>query len=166
MQTLFCVSWLLSISLTPNIIAQVDTDGDGLLDVVDATGFDPVATGALRLIELGIQDLDGASLLTGLQELLLDNNRITSVEPGDFGLASPRDFEAPSAWYEERTGAGLELVAKFRGRLWQAIQTGGSMSATSGYVIVTKEENVIVSPMSVEDGVKTVMSGGIVPPTT
>lgn len=35
---------------------------------------------------------------------------------------------------------------------------------TSGYVIVTKAENVIVSPMSVEDGVKMVMSGGIVPP--
>lgn len=88
-QTLFCFAWLLSISSTPDIIAQVDTDGDGRLDVVDAAGFDPDATGSLRLIELGIQDLDGANLLTGLEELLLDNNRITSVEPGDFeGLSN------------------------------------------------------------------------------
>jgi len=38
---------------------------------------------------------------------------------GANGLANPRDFEAPLAWYEERDG-DFELVAKFAGQLWSA----------------------------------------------
>jgi homogentisate 1,2-dioxygenase len=36
---------------------------------------------------------------------------------GANGLANPRDFLAPTAWYEDLTG-DFELVAKFGGRLW------------------------------------------------
>src|SRR3982075_10941 len=35
------------------------------------------------------------------------------------GLANPRDFQTPSAWYEDREGE-FELVAKFVGHLWSA----------------------------------------------
>jgi homogentisate 1,2-dioxygenase len=38
---------------------------------------------------------------------------------GSNGLANPRDFEAPVAWYEDREGA-FELTAKFAGNLWSA----------------------------------------------
>src|SRR6201998_3090661 len=38
---------------------------------------------------------------------------------GSNGLANPRDFETPVAWYEEREG-DFELVAKFAGELWSA----------------------------------------------
>ncbi len=38
---------------------------------------------------------------------------------GSNGLANPRDFQIPVAWYEDREG-GMELVAKFGGALWSA----------------------------------------------
>jgi homogentisate 1,2-dioxygenase len=38
---------------------------------------------------------------------------------GANGLANPRDFQTPVAWYEERHG-DFELVAKFLGHLWAA----------------------------------------------
>lgn len=38
---------------------------------------------------------------------------------GSNGLANPRDFETPTARYEQREGA-FELIAKFQGRLWRA----------------------------------------------
>ena len=38
---------------------------------------------------------------------------------GSNGLANPRDFQIPVAWYEDRAGE-FELVAKFMGHLWAA----------------------------------------------
>jgi homogentisate 1,2-dioxygenase len=38
---------------------------------------------------------------------------------GSNGLANARDFQTPSAWYEDR-GAKCELIGKFLGRLWKA----------------------------------------------
>jgi len=46
--------------------------------------------------------------------------RLPDLGPiGSNGLANPRDFETPVAWYEERTG-DFELVAKFMGHCWSA----------------------------------------------
>jgi len=36
---------------------------------------------------------------------------------GANGLANPRDFETPCAWFEDRDGS-FEVVQKFQGRLW------------------------------------------------
>jgi homogentisate 1,2-dioxygenase len=46
--------------------------------------------------------------------------RLPDLGPiGSNGLANPRDFEAPLAWYEDREG-DFELVTKFSGALWSA----------------------------------------------
>jgi len=46
--------------------------------------------------------------------------RLPDLGPiGSNGLANPRDFLAPVAWYEDREGR-FELVAKFLGHLWSA----------------------------------------------
>jgi homogentisate 1,2-dioxygenase len=46
--------------------------------------------------------------------------RLPDLGPiGSNGLANPRDFLAPVAWYEDRDG-DFELVAKFMGHLWSA----------------------------------------------
>ena len=46
--------------------------------------------------------------------------RLPDLGPiGSNGLANPRDFATPHAWYEDREG-DFELVAKFGGRLWTA----------------------------------------------
>ena len=49
--------------------------------------------------------------------------RLPDLGPiGSNGLANPRDFETPVAWYEDREG-DFELVAKFAGNLWRARST-------------------------------------------
>jgi homogentisate 1,2-dioxygenase len=46
--------------------------------------------------------------------------RLPDLGPiGSNGLANPRDFQTPTAWYEQSTG-DFELVAKFGGHLWSA----------------------------------------------
>lgn len=46
--------------------------------------------------------------------------RLPDLGPiGSNGLANPRDFLTPNAWFEDRDGA-CELVAKFMGNLWAA----------------------------------------------
>ena len=46
--------------------------------------------------------------------------RLPDLGPiGSNGLANPRDFLTPDAWYEDVEGA-FELVAKFDGQLWSA----------------------------------------------
>ena len=46
--------------------------------------------------------------------------RLPELGPiGSNGLANPRDFLAPSAWYEDREG-DFALIAKFMGNLWSA----------------------------------------------
>jgi Leucine-rich repeat (LRR) protein len=67
-----------------------DTDGDGLLDLLDVPGFDPRATGFVSFTHLAtIEDLDGANLLANATHLNLRGNLITSLESGDFeGLSN------------------------------------------------------------------------------
>ncbi len=46
--------------------------------------------------------------------------RLPDLGPiGSNGLANPRDFQTPVAWYEERNG-DFELIAKFMGHCWAA----------------------------------------------
>src|SRR6266700_1855643 len=46
--------------------------------------------------------------------------RLPDLGPiGSNGLANPRDFLTPLAWYEDKEGS-FELVAKFMGKLWSA----------------------------------------------
>lgn len=46
--------------------------------------------------------------------------RLPDLGPiGSNGLANPRDFLSPVAWYEDRDGT-FELIAKFMGHLWAA----------------------------------------------
>jgi homogentisate 1,2-dioxygenase len=48
------------------------------------------------------------------------NFRLPDLGPlGSNGLANPRDFLTPVAWYEDKDGRH-ELVAKFMGNLWAA----------------------------------------------
>ena len=61
-----------------------DTDGDGLLDLMDVEGFDSSANGRVEYGELYIQDLDGASQLSNVTVLRLPKNLIASIENGDF----------------------------------------------------------------------------------
>jgi homogentisate 1,2-dioxygenase len=107
-------------------------DADGELLIVPQQG------GLRLLTELGrieVQPLQIAVIPRGLRFRveLLDGAargyvcenfgaplRLPELGPiGANGLANPRDFETPVAWYEDREG-DFELVAKFAGALWSA----------------------------------------------
>ena len=88
---------LLAIVVASNLpispVNAIDTDGDGLLDLLDVLGFDPSATGTIRFDQHLVEDLDGANLLTRAQSLQLRGNRIASVKSGDFdGLTNLQDL--------------------------------------------------------------------------
>jgi len=107
-------------------------DADGELLIVPQQGGLRLAT-ELGLIE--VQPLEIAVIPRGLRfrvELLegaargyvCENFgaplRLPDLGPiGANGLANPRDFQTPVAWYEDRTG-DFELLAKFAGHLWSA----------------------------------------------
>lgn len=105
---------------------------DGELLIVPQDGGLRAAT------ELGLLDVRPQEILViprGLRfriELLDDTSRgyvcenygrlfqLPDLGPiGSNGLANPRDFQTPVAWYEDRDVPG-ELVAKFMGNLWSA----------------------------------------------
>ncbi len=66
-----------------------DTDGDGLLDLIDVNGFDASLAGEVRFQASMIEDLDGMSQLTNAAHIFLSRNRIASIERGDLaGLSN------------------------------------------------------------------------------
>lgn len=87
--------WLMLLFIsTQDAYAQIDTDGDGLLDLVDVPGFDPNQSGLAHFSFREIEDLDGASRLRNLGGLVLYDNAITSIESGDFeGLSNLQTLE-------------------------------------------------------------------------
>jgi homogentisate 1,2-dioxygenase len=38
------------------------------------------------------------------------------------GLANPRDFQTPTAWFEDRDVENFEVISKFQGALFRAFQ--------------------------------------------
>jgi homogentisate 1,2-dioxygenase len=107
-------------------------DADGELLIVPQLGGLRIAT-ELGLLE--VRPLEIAVIPRGLRcrVELLDSAargyvcenfgaplRLPDLGPiGSNGLANPRDFQTPCAWYEDREG-DFELVAKFAGHLWTA----------------------------------------------
>jgi homogentisate 1,2-dioxygenase len=107
-------------------------DADGELLIVPQQGRLRLAT------ELGLLDVEPheiaviprgirfrVELLDGAARGYVCENfgaafRLPDLGPiGSNGLANPRDFLAPVAWYEDRDGP-WELVTKFMGNLWSA----------------------------------------------
>jgi homogentisate 1,2-dioxygenase len=107
-------------------------DADGELLVLPQQGRLRVATELGRLdvepqeiavvprgIRFRVELLDG-SARGYICENFGASFRLPELGPiGSNGLANPRDFLAPSAWYEDREG-DFALVAKFMGNLWTA----------------------------------------------
>ena len=108
-------------------------DADAELLIVPQQGRLRIAT-ELGLIELEPQEIAviprglrfRVELLDGTARGYFCENfgsplRLPDLGPiGSNGLANPRDFQTPVAWYEERNGDDLELVGKFSGQLWTA----------------------------------------------
>jgi homogentisate 1,2-dioxygenase len=107
-------------------------DADGELLIVPQQGALRVAT-ELGVLEIAPQEIAvvprglrfRVELIDGLARGYVCENysalfRLPDLGPiGSNGLANPRDFLTPTAWYEDKRGT-FELVAKFRNNLWSA----------------------------------------------
>ena len=107
-------------------------DADGELLIVPQQGRLRLAT-EMGLLELGPQEIAVVPRGVRFRVELPDGEargyvcenfgaplRLPDLGPiGSNGLANPRDFLSPTAWYEDREGA-FELVGKFMGNLWSA----------------------------------------------
>jgi homogentisate 1,2-dioxygenase len=93
----------------------------GAMRFLTELGVIDVRPGEICVIPRGIKfrvEVDGPSrgyILENYGALL----RLPDLGPiGANGLAYPRDFLTPMAWYEDRTGE-FAVIAKFQGNLWQ-----------------------------------------------
>ncbi|MGH8287861.1 MAG: homogentisate 1,2-dioxygenase [Steroidobacteraceae bacterium] len=107
-----------------------DADGEllivpqlGRLRVATELGILEVAPQEVLLIPRGLRfrvELPDAQARGYICESFGAPMRLPDLGPiGSNGLANPRDFQTPVAWYEDREGE-MELVAKFCGELWSA----------------------------------------------
>ncbi len=97
---------------------------DGRLSLVTEMGRLELGPGEIGVVPRGVRFR--AELLDGRARGYLCENygapfRLPDLGPiGANGLANPRDFEAPIAWYED-VEATTEVVQKFQGGLWTAM---------------------------------------------
>ena len=54
---------------------------------------------------------------------------------GANGLANPRDFLSPVAWYEDRDNISYDIVGKFQGKLFSCSQVRGNIFAHFSFCI-------------------------------
>jgi homogentisate 1,2-dioxygenase len=93
---------------------------EGALALTTELGRFAVGPGEIAVIPRGLRfrvDVDGPA-----RGYVCENYgahfRLPELGPiGSNGLANPRDFETPTAWFEDRD-VPCEIVLKFRGRLW------------------------------------------------
>jgi homogentisate 1,2-dioxygenase len=106
----------------------VDADGElliipqqGALELQTELGRIEVAPGSIALVPRGVKFR--VQLLEGEARGYVAENyglplRLPELGPiGSNGLASPRDFETPAAWYEDRDEP-TEVIQKSLGHLW------------------------------------------------
>ncbi|MFL6830936.1 MAG: homogentisate 1,2-dioxygenase, partial [Sphingomicrobium sp.] len=105
----------------------VDADGElliipqsGTLRITTELGRLEVAPGSIALVPRGVKlrvEVDGEARGYVAENYGLPF-RLPELGPiGSNGLANPRDFETPGAWFEDRDEP-TEVVQKYLGRLW------------------------------------------------
>ena len=108
--------------------AFVDADGElvivpqqGAIELQTELGELEVAPGSIAVVPRGVKfrvrllDEEARGYVAENYGLPF---RLPELGPiGSNGLANPRDFETPSAWYED-VDAPVELIQKFEGALW------------------------------------------------
>ncbi len=94
----------------------------GRLGVLTELGLLQVGPGSVAVIPRGVRFKVEPAAGDNCRGYICENYgsqfRLPDLGPiGSNGLANPRDFETPVAWFEDREGS-FELIAKFGGNLW------------------------------------------------
>ena len=113
-------------SMTDRVFTSADGEililpQDGRLLILTELGRMDVPPGHVALIPRGVRfrvELPDGEARGYLAENYGAPFRLPDLGPiGANGLANPRDFETPTAWFEDRDGP-VELIQKWGGRLW------------------------------------------------
>jgi len=120
-----------NVSMKDSDTSFYSADGDflivpqeGDLDIFTEFGKIYVCPGEICVIQRGIQfsvnlGLEKAPIRGYIVEVFAGHFKIPDLGPiGANGLANPRDFETPVAWYENRL-CDFTVVSKFQGNLFQ-----------------------------------------------
>ena len=93
----------------------------GRLGILTELGAMQIGPGEIAVLPRGLKfkvELGDAEARGYICENYGQQLRLPDLGPiGSNGLANPRDFETPVAWFEDREGE-MEIVAKFGGALW------------------------------------------------
>ncbi|CAD7079267.1 unnamed protein product [Hermetia illucens] len=112
--------------------AMYNSDGDflivpqqGILDIKTEFGRLKIAPNQICVIQQGIRfsvDVNGPT--RGYILEVYDNHfKLPDLGPiGANGLANPRDFETPTAWFEDKEVDEYKIISKFQGALFIAKQ--------------------------------------------
>lgn len=115
-------------SMTNNYFYNADGDflfvpEQGRLRLITELGIVEAAPGEMALVQRGIKykvELPDASARGYICENYGAAFRLPQLGPiGANGLANARDFQHPTAWYEEKTG-NFKLICKFQGNFFEA----------------------------------------------
>ncbi len=100
----------------------------GRIGILTELGLMQIGPGAIALLPRGLKfrvALGDEQVRGYICENYGQQFRLPDLGPiGANGLANPRDFQTPVAWFEDREGE-FEIIAKFGGGLWRA-ETGHS----------------------------------------
>ncbi|XP_031623029.1 homogentisate 1,2-dioxygenase [Contarinia nasturtii] len=113
-----------------NDCAFYNSDGDflivpqkGTLEIKTEFGCMTCAPNEICVIQQGIKFSVAVSELSRGYILEVYDNHFTLPDLGPIGangLANPRDFQTPTAWFEDIDGINYKIIAKYQGALFQA----------------------------------------------
>jgi len=112
--------------------AMYNSDGDylivpqqGTLYITTEMGRMMVAPNEICVIQQGMRfsvAVDGETR-GYILEVYDGHFQLPNLGPiGANGLANPRDFEIPRAWYEDRSVSNFQIISKYQGALFSALQ--------------------------------------------
>jgi homogentisate 1,2-dioxygenase len=127
-----CVVHIYSCNASMEKRAMYNSDGDflivpqqGTLNITTEFGKMTVAPNEICVIQQGMRfsvNVDGETR-GYILEVFDAHFKLPDLGPiGANGLANPRDFEIPSAWYEDRDIPGFQVISKYQGALFVAEQ--------------------------------------------
>ena len=112
--------------------AMYNSDGDflivpqhGVLDISTEFGKMSVAPNEICVIQQGMKfSVNVSEASRGyVCEVFNGHFKLPDLGPiGANGLANPRDFQTPVAFYEEVKGVEFKIINKYQGKLFKAIQ--------------------------------------------
>lgn len=160
-----------------NPVRQIDVTGDDFKDFVRFTGF---LIPLVVFVALGVAatNVIGVRVVAAMEQLLLRvpivsfvYKSLRQVMDSFRGLGGRKNFKR--VVYVDYPAAGMKMIGFVTGQFTDAVSghlmvsifVPGALSPMTGLLLVVEAEKVVDAPISIEDAMKLVFSGGLVPPS-